>query len=125
MLNRRNGKAIRFAFLTALGLLILLWLGLYVWSIRPRDPLEVASEQIQEGMPFDEALDIIEDPEGPFGLTSELEGTHMRLSDVNHIIIANNQRKLEIRARGGLVIEKKLESADEGLFDRLRRWLGL
>ena len=104
----------RFAIPTFLGMVILLVIGIYIWSIVPRDPLEIAYEKIEEGMPTEEALAIVSRPE-ELDLFDWEPGKHWWLG---------NKCALEIQTSEGRVIRKELFFLRETFFDRLRRWVG-
>jgi hypothetical protein len=99
-----------------LGLVFLLVLGIYIRSSVPRDPLEIAYEKIEEGMPTEEAMAIVSRPEEVDDLLNWEPGKHWWWGD--------DACALEIQTSDGRVIKKELFFFRETFFDRLRRWVG-
>jgi hypothetical protein len=72
--GQESRKTFRFVILILFGFLCLLLLGFYLWSrVRP-DPLEVAFEKIEDGMPTTEAKAIVGRPITSGGFTWEING---------------------------------------------------
>ena len=108
----------RFAIPIFVGLVILLGLGIHVWS-RGRDPLEIANAEIVEGISTKEARGIV-------GRLDVPAGTIMRWQDDADIMVFNSgQGHLVIEARDGCVTKKTYNKFGRVTFrNRLRRWLG-
>jgi hypothetical protein len=111
----------RYAIPILLGLVILLVLGIFLWSSVPRDPLEIASEKIERGMSTNEAREIVERLDVPAGTIRGRE------HDPNIMIFHSDQGLLLIHSMDDQVIKKTYNSGfrRKSFFDRLRRWLGL
>src|SRR5262249_26533091 len=90
------------------GLILLLVVGICLWSRVPRDPLEIAFEKIEEGMPTEEAMAIVSRPEETDDLLYWEPGKHFWWGDTC---------ALEIQTSDGRVIKKELFFLRETFFD--------
>src|SRR5262249_21975152 len=105
------------------GVVILLGLGAYFTYRASRDPLGIAYEKIEEGMPTQEARTIVE-RNSPAGSIWE-SPYHLEAPGPELLIYRSDQGELIINSMNDRVVETKyIERYRVSVFDRLRRWLG-
>ena len=112
-------RILRYATPIFLGMVILLGLGIYIWS-KGRDPLEIASEKIEVGMPTQEALEIVWRLDVPAGTIGR-----GKRDQEPPILFQSDQGLLALESMNDRVVKKEYaEFHYESSFVRLRRWLG-
>src|SRR6516165_2082055 len=110
----------RYAVPIFIGLVILLVLGTYFWTRESRDPLELACEEIEEGMAIHEALGVVKRTAVPPWTISRTEIRRTE-DDPGMMIVYSDKGRLKIIHSGdGLVVKKGYrEFHRESFFDRL------